>query len=177
LIVGKSARFSKSADETPDRAHNFIPYVTELVQPHSFDWPNAGLIRRIQSLIMGMVLWGASMIYGAIHVAAWDYFFPTALEQLFWQMSSVWVTFCAAFWLFTNLLAHMFPSIDKTWVAYNERRIGWPGTIVIAALCILCGVSYVVAHAYLVVEAFTSMQEVPMDVYSVPSWSQMFPHL
>ncbi|KAI2479136.1 hypothetical protein Ptr902_09347 [Pyrenophora tritici-repentis] len=89
-----------------------LPYVGELVQPNALDWPNEGLLRRTQSLIMGMVLWGASMAYGAIHVAAWDYFFPTALEQLFWRMSSIWVTFCAAFWpgffilTTSNLIAH-----------------------------------------------------------------------
>ncbi|EOA88721.1 uncharacterized protein SETTUDRAFT_38048 [Exserohilum turcica Et28A] len=33
-----------------------LPYVTELVQPHAFDWPNDGLLRRTHSLIMGMVL-------------------------------------------------------------------------------------------------------------------------
>jgi hypothetical protein len=41
-----------------------IPHATELVQPHALDWPNAGLLRHVQSLIMGMVLWGASMVYG-----------------------------------------------------------------------------------------------------------------
>lgn len=155
----------------------YVPYAEELVQTHALDWPNAGLLRRTQSLIMGMVLWGASMAYGAIHVAAWDYFFPTALEQLFWHLSSVWVTFCAAFWLLTNLLAHFIPFIDRVWVAYNERKLGWFSTGVITLLCILCGVSYIASRAYLVVEAFVSIRRVPTAVYQTPSWSQVFPHL
>jgi hypothetical protein len=171
------SRFIKSTDEASTQMTYFIPYATELVQPHSLDWPNAGLLRRTQSLIMGMVLWGASMAYGAIHVAAWHYFFPTPLEQLFWRLSSVWVTFCAAFWLVTNLLAHAFPIIDRVWVTYNERRLGWLGTFVITILCAMCGVTYIIARGYLVVEAFTSIREVPTDVYRTPSWSQMFPHL
>jgi hypothetical protein len=172
------SRFTKSGKETSiPHTSCFIPYATELVQPHALDWPNAGLLRRVQSLIMGMVLWGASMAYGAIHVAAWDYFFPTTIEQLFWHLSSVWVTFCAAFWLFTHLLAYYFPLIDRVWVAYNERRLAWLGTIVITTLCILCGVSYVVSRAYLVVEAFASIRKVPKEVYKTPSWSQVFPHL
>jgi hypothetical protein len=120
---------------------------------------------------------GRLQAYGAIHIAAWNYFFPTRIEELFWHLSSVWVTFCAAFWLITNLLAHMFPFIDRIWVAYNERWLGWLGTIVITALCIMSGVSYIVAKAYLVVEAFASIREVPEDVYKTPSWSQVFPHL
>jgi hypothetical protein len=76
--------FIKHTEERRAQTHaHYIPYVAELVQPHSLDWPNDGLLRRTQSLIMGMVLWGALMTYGAIHVAAWDYFFPSPLEQLF----------------------------------------------------------------------------------------------
>lgn len=174
------SRFTKpkaTGDSTSHSQTYSIPYTTELVQPHSLDWPNAGLLRRTQSLIMGMVLWGASTVYGAIHVAAWDYFFPSTIEQLFWRLSSVWVTFCAAFWLVTNMLARLFPFIDKTWVAFNERRLGWLGMGVIMVLIVMCGVSYVVSRTYLVIEAFGSMREVPEDVYRTPSWSQVFPHL
>lgn len=156
---------------------DFGPYIDELVQTHAPDWPNAGLLRRTQSLIMGMTLWGASMAYGAIHVAAWGYFFPTDLEQLLWRLSSVWVTFCAAFWLLTNLLAHFFRFIDKVWVAYNDRRLGWFGFGLITLLCVLCGVSYVVSRAYLVIEAFVSIRRVPADAYETPAWSQVIPHM
>ncbi|EMD62822.1 hypothetical protein COCSADRAFT_59613, partial [Bipolaris sorokiniana ND90Pr] len=98
--VLKNHFHSVSERECPEPAYK-VPEVTELMQPYAIDWPNDGLLRRTQSLVMGMVLWGASMAYGGIHVAAWNYFFPTRLEQLFWRMSSVWVTFCAAFWLVT----------------------------------------------------------------------------
>lgn len=154
-----------------------VPEVTELVQPYAIDWPNDGLLRRTQSLVMGMVLWGASMAYGGIHVAAWNYFFPTPLEQLFWRMSSVWVTFCAAFWLVTNLLAHVFPLIDRIWNAYNQRTLSILSTVFITTLCVLCGVSYIVSRAYIVIEAFVSIREVPRGVYKTPTWSQVFPHL
>jgi len=89
----------------------------------------------------------------------------------------VWVTFCAAFWLMTNLLAHLFPFVDRIWVAYNERRLGWLGTGVISILCILCGVSYIASRAYLVIESIVSIREVPKEVYATPRWSQVFPHL
>ncbi|KAF3004746.1 hypothetical protein E8E13_000096 [Curvularia kusanoi] len=115
------ARFKTSQQEaTSPHSTCLDPWLDEFVQPYAPDWPNAGLLRRTQSLIMGMTLWGASMAYGAIHVAAWDYFFPSSLEQMFWHLSSVWVTFCAAFWLLTNMLAHVFPVIDRVWVSYNE---------------------------------------------------------
>ena len=153
------------------------PCIDKFVQPYAVDWPNAGLLRRTQSLIMGMTLWGASMAYGAIHVAAWDYFFPTYIEQLFWHLSSVWVTFCAAFWLLRNMLAHLFPSIDRVWIAYNQRKLSWSWFGVITLLCLLCGVSYIMSRAYLVIEAFVSIRRVPPDVYLTPVWSQVFPHL
>ena len=178
LYPALQARFTPGEQDSAfQRPAYFDPYLDELIQPHALDWPNAGLLRRTQSLIMGMTLWGASMAYGAIHVAAWDYFFPTYLEQLFWHLSSVWVTFCAAFWLLTNMLAHLFPFIDRVWIAYNDRKLGWFSFGLITLLCILCGVSYIVSRAYLVVEAFVSIRRVPSDVYKTPAWSQVFPHL
>ncbi|RAR06489.1 hypothetical protein DDE82_003309 [Stemphylium lycopersici] len=128
------SRFAPARERDAPGSTYSIPYVTELVQSHALDWPNDGLLRRTQSLIMGMVLWGASTAYGAIHVAAWNYFFPSELEQLFWRLSSIWVTFCAAFWLVTNLLAYVFPFIDRIWVAYNKRSLGWFSTVVITLL-------------------------------------------
>jgi len=170
-------RFAPARERAISGSTYSIPHVTELVQSHALDWPNDGLIRRTQSLIMGMVLWGASCAYGAIHVAAWNYFFPSEIEQLFWRLSSVWVTFCAAFWLVTNLLAYVFPFIDTIWVAYNKRSLDWLSTAVITLLCILCGASYIVSRAYIVVEAFVSIRSVPKGVYDTPAWSQVFPHL
>ena len=158
-------------------AEYLVPYAAELVQLHSLNWPNAGLLRRTQSLVMGMTLWGASMAYGAIHVSAWHYFFPTYAEQLLWRLSSVWITFCAAFWLIVHLLAFFFPMIDRVWIAYNERRLGLLGTGVITLLCVLCGVSFVGSRAFLVVEAFVSIRVVPRGVYETPIWAQVFPHL
>jgi hypothetical protein len=168
------SRFQTPKDLSKDY---LVPYATELVQPHSLNWPNAGLLRRTESLIMGMTLWGASMAYGAIHVAAWHYFFPTYTEKLLWHLSSVWVTFCAAFWLVIHLLAYFFPIIDRIWIAYNERRLGLFWTCVITLLCILCGISFVGSRAFLVVEAFVSIRVVPTAVYEAPSWSQVFPHV
>ncbi|KAF1965957.1 hypothetical protein BU23DRAFT_487910 [Bimuria novae-zelandiae CBS 107.79] len=160
-------RFLRNEKDSSGRTYH-LPYIDELVQSHSLNWPNNGLLRRTQSLIMGMVLLGASMAYGAIRVAAWNYFFPSSLEQLFWWMSSIWVTACAAFWLITNLLVHVVPLINRIWIAYNERRLGRLGTVVITLLCILCGVSYILSRAYIVVEAFVSIRKMPRGVYEMP---------
>ncbi|PVH99833.1 hypothetical protein DM02DRAFT_528246 [Periconia macrospinosa] len=167
----------KNRQKDTGKAQYLLPYSTELVQPYSLNWPNAGLLRRTQSLVMGMTLWGASMVYGAIHVSAWKYFFPTYAEKLLWHLSSVWVTFCAGFWLSIHLLAYFFPVIDRIWNGFNQRRLGWFATSVIFLLCTICGVSFVGSRAYLVIEAFVSIREVPTEVYDTPNWSQVFPHL
>lgn len=98
-------------------------------------------------------------------------------RKLLWHLSSVWVTFRAAFWLLIHLLAYFLPDIDRIWIAYNERRLGWFATGIITLLCVLCGVSFIWSRAFLVVEAFVSIRMVPKAVYDTPSWSQVFPHL
>ncbi|KAF1927529.1 uncharacterized protein M421DRAFT_393038 [Didymella exigua CBS 183.55] len=74
-------------------------------------------------------------------------------------------------------LASRFPFIDSVWVAYNERKLSWFAFGFITLRCILCGISYMVSRAYLVVEAFVSIRRVPSEVYQTPAWLQVFPHL
>jgi hypothetical protein len=69
----------------------------------------------------------------------------------------------------------MFPLIDRIWVAYNERRLEWVGTVIVTALCVLCEVNYIIAMPFLVVKAFATIKEVSEAVYRTPAWSQVFP--
>lgn len=58
----------------------------ELVVERPRNWPGDDLVRDMQGHVMGMVLWSASTIYGAIHLAGWNEIFPTAIESWFWKI-------------------------------------------------------------------------------------------
>lgn len=141
------------------------------------DWPTDQLLRRVDSLIMGAILWFATIAYGAIHTAAWNSYFPTTLEKWLWHSSSIYVAFSGIVWVVINLVAKLCPGIDALWIRFLHRKTFWLTDVVIVFLCTICGLAYIFSRAYLVVEAFNSLRELPRGAYETPSWIQVLPHL
>ncbi|KAF1992597.1 hypothetical protein K402DRAFT_388242 [Aulographum hederae CBS 113979] len=155
------------------------PFVDEFVVDSVSNWPNMELLRQRdrESLVMGAALWGASLVYGAIHCAAWNSFFPSKAEQWMWHTSSIWVAFSALVWIVINLLAIFFKPIDRLWIRFNKRKTYWAVDLVILTLCTLCGAAYIFSRTYLVIGAFVSIRLLPEAAYQSPAWLQVIPHL
>ncbi|KAF2428641.1 hypothetical protein EJ08DRAFT_555758, partial [Tothia fuscella] len=149
----------------------------ELLAPIASDWPNEQLLRRVDSLVMGAVLWSATIAYGSIHTAAWNAHFPSTVEKWLWHSSSIFVAFSGAVWVFINLVARVVPAIDALWLRFLRRQTYFITDFVIISLCVICGISYIFSRAFLVVEAFNSLRELPKSAYDTPSWTQVLPHL
>jgi len=158
-------------------AGHLEPPSVELVADHASNWPNNELLERGPSKVMGMILWAVSVGYGAIHVAAWHEFFPTVLEAWLWRASAVWVSFSGILWLAIHFLAYQFPFIAHLWTSFQHRSMHWVSDSVIWFLCIICGIAYLFARGYLVVEAFVSIRLLPKAAYDTPAWLQVLPHL
>ena len=60
----------------------------ELVTEYSGNWSTKGLVPGVGGLVMGIVLWCASMAFGAVHAAAWNNYFPSQTENRIWRYSS-----------------------------------------------------------------------------------------
>lgn len=99
--------------------------------------------------------------YGGVHLAAWNFEFPTALEGVLWKVSGI-----------------LIASIFLAWAAFTaiSRRLKFPGVWdrVVGVLVMLCSI---VCRLYIVAEAFASLRAVPIGVYSTPAWIQMIPHV
>jgi hypothetical protein len=82
------------------------PSVEELVTRYSSNWPSPTLLKRSQTegKKMGMALWCASMAYGAVHIAAWNYYFPSRTEAIMWKFSAICITASGFIWLVINSL-------------------------------------------------------------------------
>lgn len=149
----------------------------ELVIDHPRNWPGDDLLRQIQGSMMGMVMWGASTVYGAVHLAGWKDSFPTPAEMWFWRTSAAYLVFSGLLWAFINLLDFLSGSVWLYWyeILAGDRR--GRSHILILGLCVLGGVLYVVARIYLVVEAFISLRALPAAAYVSPAWILTVPHL
>ncbi|CAG8971201.1 hypothetical protein HYALB_00010574 [Hymenoscyphus albidus] len=153
------------------------PTTEELLTASASNWPEEELLRGTEGLVMGMILWCASMAYGAVHIAAWNDHFPTSAKKYLWQISAIYIAASGLLWLLINLAAHTFRYIDEYWDTVLALRAHWTNYLVLGFLCSICGIAYAVARIFLVVEAFISIRKLPVAAYETPDWTQNIPHL
>ena len=111
-------------------------------------------------LISPFVTCFLSIIYGGIHLTAWNYHFPSSSERLLWRMSGISTA--------VSFLTH------------------WP--LIMISPDITCGLIFMLlrwgliaffifCRIFLVVEAFISLRRVPVGVYASVPWIQAIPHI
>lgn len=153
---------------------HFVP--EELLVARVQNWPWDDLLRDVGGLVVGLVLWLANFGYGAIHAAAWNDHFPTAAEKWLWRSSAVYIGFCGGLWIILNYVAQAYRPLNEFWEKWMDgKKKGWQN-VLIGIPVVLCGASLLFARAFLVVEAFVSVRELPASAYVTPAWSQVFPH-
>ncbi len=52
----------------------------------------------------------------------------------------------------------------------------WGQNTIMGGPVFICGLSLVLARVIVVVEAFVSIEELPVGAYQTPTWIQVFPH-
>ena len=140
------------------------------------NWPSDDLLRDVGGLVVGMVLWLACLTYGAVHLSAWNDHFPTVAEQWLWRSSSLYIGFCGGLWIVLNYLAQSFGPLNTFWEKWMDGGGRWWQNFLIGIPVFVCGLSLVLARAFIVIEAFISIRELPAAAYDTPTWTQVFPH-
>ncbi|KAI1177873.1 hypothetical protein F4777DRAFT_167834 [Nemania sp. FL0916] len=122
-------------------------------------------------VFLGVVVLAA--LYAGIHLAAWNYHFPTKAEMVLWRGSGVVVATAipAAIVLFIILALICMP-IDERFPKLENvtATIIWLPILLTALL-------YFSARVFLVIEAFISVRQMPIGVFVTISWSDYIPHL
>jgi hypothetical protein len=98
-----------------------------------------------------------SILFGAIHIVAWNAHFPSFAEQVLWKASSVGCTTLPLLLFFLPL--DIMPNLWAKMVGFTALTL------------------YIVFRIYMFVEMFVSLRAVPASVYQTPQWSQYFPAL
>ncbi|KAI1505713.1 hypothetical protein F5X99DRAFT_428799 [Biscogniauxia marginata] len=114
--------------------------------------------------------------YGGIHLAGWNFEFPSRAERVCWRASCLLIV--AAFPALFGL-AHACSAAEQ-WAVRRQlwgvigpdffsrsRNAMWYGTLFLYAL----------ARLFIVAEAFASLRRVPIGVFWMPPWLEMVPHL
>lgn len=134
---------------TPDRSRSFTQI--DLVQ------------------MAGLILGGT--IFGAIHVAAWDFVFPTLVEMKLWGAASIVCTTVPLFIVSTMIVIHLTIEIVET-----KHLIRIVYGLLLGLLFTVLWVLYFAARLFLLVEIFRSLCFLPPSAY-ITTWATNVPYV
>ena len=110
----------------------------------------------------GLVLVLLPLIYGGIHLVAWNSDFATKLEEKLWK--------AACF----DLMAQSI----LVWAGMASDSLSDTGLSFICNMLSLLNIPlYILARFYLVTESFVGLRHVPLGVYAVVPWAEYIPHI
>ncbi|KAK4463590.1 hypothetical protein QBC42DRAFT_265166 [Cladorrhinum samala] len=141
----------------------------------------------------------ATLLFTAIHVAGWNFSFPTTTEKILWRVSSLilfgvtavfWVLETAASWIRLGRWKWLYLWVtDRSAIPEFERAqerelqeeekrdlstlpLAWEfWTIGVVAFL------YGVARIYMIVEAFLELRDMEATAYVNVNWSAYLPHI
>ncbi|KAM6478733.1 hypothetical protein HDV62DRAFT_400352 [Trichoderma sp. SZMC 28011] len=102
--------------------------------------------------------------FGGIHIFAWNFFFPTRVEQLLWRVCSVAATVLPLPYLATHYpFKNPVTNVGKTTIRQMRTIQG------------VLALFYVLARLFLIFESLRSLYYLPPDAFE-STWSVNFPH-
>lgn len=107
------------------------------------------------------------VLINAIHCLAWNFTFPTKMEQTIWRVCSVTATGTPVVIGFHQILYWIY----GTGGAAKTRKQGFKLS---GFFCLLV---YVAARLVIIVQFFVCLRAMPAGVYERLSWPEYFPHL
>ena len=135
-------------------------------------------------------LWSLGSLYGGIHLALWNYDFPTPVECLMWRISAATLASVPVILLLlvllmvteevlTNWRRKIFPGNDGLTLSKRFKAVvEFAEVMIILSTYMLLLPLYIVARIFIVVESFISLRHVPIGVYEGGlGWSKYIPHL
>lgn len=167
----------REAQEDNTRLKWVEPITEELVDDSIGNWATENLLRDMSGFVMGMVVWSASMAYGGVHAAAWNGYFPSRIETWLWRASSICIAGSGFTWIVINISARVSKGFKAYWGRVESLRAHWTSLVGLGSLATLCGLAYVLARIYLVLESFISLRKLPAGAFETLQWTQLVPHL
>lgn len=139
----------------------------------------------------------ATIIFAAVHVAGWNYSFPSTTERVLWRTSSMLLfTVTVAFWIletmaswkrlgrwkllylsvfrrdrvdeFKHTRAAAVPEIQEP----SQLPLPWEFWSILP-LALLYGT----ARCYLIAEGFLELRSAPADAFATVDWTNFWPHV
>lgn len=106
-------------------------------------------------------------IFGAIHVASWNFRLPSDVELWMWRASSIYCLILGVMFAMILIL------LDS-----NEMTEGWfwIEAFLVCSLVFLA-VLYIIVRVFMIVEIFISLRALPPGAFESVQWSSFLPHV
>ncbi|KAF1357602.1 hypothetical protein EJ07DRAFT_167513 [Lizonia empirigonia] len=130
----------------------------------------------------------ATLLFSGIHVAGWNFDFPTATERILWRVSSLLLFgITAAFWLFETMAS--WTRLGREDLEKHEARLRRKGTLTVArkmtelplpwefATITPLAIVYGIERVYLIGEAFAELRNISATAYVNVEWTNFIPHV
>ncbi|KAI0898760.1 hypothetical protein F4806DRAFT_506727 [Annulohypoxylon nitens] len=127
-----------------------------------------------------------AMIHSCIHLAGWNFAYPTPIEKLLWRISSIVLaagsSICVAvIRLLTKLGYEGEYNLAWAWVNADRKRSNNSDHKVFSAFgdsfLTLCTLILVIVRCFIITEAIISLRKLPADVFETPDWANFIPHV
>ena len=155
------------------------------ITERSKNWPSIDVDPKIidWSLLLAFNLSG--ILYGGLHVLAWNAKFATDLQGGLWRLASCFIIGFApastlvlltekVFFAVVNVRTVRRKSTKRVLESFFNLMYRYKIWLVLFLLGLL---AYLWARVYLVVECFISLFHSPDGVYNLPPWSAYMPHI
>ncbi|KDR73284.1 hypothetical protein GALMADRAFT_72624, partial [Galerina marginata CBS 339.88] len=109
-------------------------------------------------------------LFGTIHCAGWNFFFPSLAEANIWRLSSTVITAVPIIWSGTAILG-----IVDEHDHYDCLSSILAATIILPTAALMP--VYILARLVLLVEALISLRNLPQAAYAVVEWTLFLPHV
>jgi hypothetical protein len=118
----------------------------------------------------------AFILYGGLHLLAWEYQFHSTAEAIMWKMAGVCT---ASSGMVASLLSFGY-AIRSLGPMLNERLLWWLSNIFTVGFQSVL-LAYIpvnmFARTYLFVESFVVLPNSPPSTYQIPPWTAYVPHI
>jgi hypothetical protein len=142
----------------------------------------------IDDSLFWFMLIALPIVYGSVHLAAWNFKFPTHTEKIMWRVACTTIAsgipfciiLCAILLLGYVTLNFIMDTIfgkDSLDSIIEDTWVGNLLGIVLGFLAISLAALYFGSRLFVITESFISTRSLPLGVFITVDWSTYIPHL
>jgi len=133
-------------------------------------------------LLLGIILPVVAAIFGALHCIAWNFHFPSDIEQLLWRIGSLTITLIPpAFACIASIIIFLLEFLREEYRLSLPECVGIVMANMLGAIALFLGgaalVAYMLARLLLLTQAIMLLRKQPESAFYAINWANFLPHI